>query len=98
MYRDDIERFAKTDKELEAVIKTIRIYIQDIGMEITMEKRVISIMKSGERETTELIEQPNKERIRTLGREGKLQILEYIANTDHHTSRTEIYIYIYIYI
>ena len=32
MYMDDINLFAKNEKELETLIKTVRIYSQDIGM------------------------------------------------------------------
>ena len=38
MYMDDIELFAKNEKELEALIHTVRIYRQDIGMEFGMEE------------------------------------------------------------
>ena len=78
MYRDDIKVFAKkqktkqkkkhkNEKAWEVLIQTIRIYNQDIGIEFGIEKYVILIMKSGKTETTEGIELPNKESIRTLG-------------------------------
>ena len=34
MYVDDIKHFSKNEKELEALIKTMRIYSQHIGMEL----------------------------------------------------------------
>ena len=33
MYIDDINLFAKNEKELETLIQAVRKYIQDIGME-----------------------------------------------------------------
>ena len=33
MYMDSIKLFAKTEKELETLINTVRIYSEDIGME-----------------------------------------------------------------
>ena len=60
---DDIELFAKYEQESETLIKTKRIYSQDIGMEFGIEKCSILIIKSTKRQTTEGIELPNQERI-----------------------------------
>ena len=38
MYMDNIKLFAKSEKELETLIQTIRIYCQDIGMKVDIEK------------------------------------------------------------
>ena len=37
MYADDIELFAKNEKELKTLIRAVRIYNQDIGMEFSIE-------------------------------------------------------------
>ena len=37
MYRDNIKLFAKNEKEFKILIKTIRIYSQDMGMELGIE-------------------------------------------------------------
>ena len=37
MYKDDIELFAKHEKELETLIHAVRIYTQDIGVEFGIE-------------------------------------------------------------
>ena len=66
MYMDDIKLFAKTEKELETLIHTIRIYSQDIGMEFGIEKCALLVMKSGKRHLTDGIELPNQDKIRTL--------------------------------
>ena len=44
---DDIKVFTKNEKELDVLIQTIRIYIQNIGMEIDIEKCSMLIMKVG---------------------------------------------------
>ena len=62
MYIDDINLFAKNEKELE----TITIYSQDIGMEFGIEKCALLIMKSGKQHLTDGIELPNQDKIRTL--------------------------------
>ena len=56
MYVDDIKLF---DTKMETLIQTIRIYSQDVGIEFDIEKCVIQIIRSGKRQITEGIEQPN---------------------------------------
>ena len=51
------------EKEFET---DTRIYSQDIGIEFRKEKYAMLLMKSGKRETTEVIEPPNQKRIRKL--------------------------------
>ena len=69
MYMSDIKVFSKKEKELVTLIQTIKIYIQNIGMEFGMEKCAMLIRKSVEKETTKRIELPYQKSIRTL--EGK---------------------------
>ena len=66
MYMDDIKLFAKNEKELETLIRTVRIYSQDIGMEFSIEKCALLVMKRGKRHLTDEIELPNQDKIRTL--------------------------------
>ena len=56
MYMDDINLFAKNEKELETLIHAVRIYSQDIGMEFGIEKYAIFVMKSGKRHMTDGME------------------------------------------
>ena len=75
MYMDDIKLLAKNEKELETLIHTVRIYSQDIGMEFGSEKCAMLVMKSGKRQTTDGIELPNQDKIRTLGENGAYKYL-----------------------
>ena len=77
MYMDGFKLFAKNEKEQESLIQTVRIYIQDIGMEFGIEKYAMLVMKSGKRHLTDGMEQPNQDKIKTLA-ENKtyLDILE----------------------
>ena len=45
MYIDDIKLFAKSKKELETLIHTVRIYSLDKGMEFGIEKCAMPVMK-----------------------------------------------------
>ena len=56
----------KTQKELETLIQTIRIYTQDIGMEFGIKKCAMLVMKKGKKEITEGIELPSQDKIRKL--------------------------------
>ena len=50
MYFDDIKLFAKSDKEMEALLQALRIYSWDIEMEFGIEKCAMLIMRSGKRQ------------------------------------------------
>ena len=63
---DDIKLFKKNEKELKILIRTVRIYSQDIGMEFGIEKCAMLVMKSSKRQLTDGIELPNQDKIKTL--------------------------------
>ena len=67
MYMDDMKLFATNKKELETLIQGVRVYNQDIGIELGREKCDIKIMRSRKRDMTETIELPNQEKIRMFG-------------------------------
>ena len=67
IYMDDDKLFAKSEKELETLIHSMRIYSQDIRMEFDIEKCAIMIMKIGKRHLTGGMEIPSQDKIRTLG-------------------------------
>ena len=60
MYMDDIKLFAKNEKVMETLTHAVRIYSQDIGMELGI------VMKSGKRHMTDGMELLNQDKIRTL--------------------------------
>ena len=64
---DDIKLFDKNEKDLETVIQAVRIYSQDIEMEFGIEKCAMLVMKRDKWHMTNGIEQPNQEKIRTIG-------------------------------
>ena len=78
MYMGDIKFFDKNEKELETLIQIVRIYSQDIGMDFGIEKYAMLVMKSGERHLTERMEQPNQDKIRTLGKKETYEYLEIL--------------------
>ena len=64
---DNIKLFAKNEKELETLIHAVRIYSQDIGMEFSIGKCAILVMKSGKQYINDGMELPNQDKISTLG-------------------------------
>ena len=67
MYMDNIKLFVKKEKELKTLIHAVRIYSQDIGMELGIKICTMLVMKSGKWHLTNGMELPNQEKIRTLG-------------------------------
>ena len=82
MYMDDINLFAKNEKELETLIHTVRIYSQDIGMEFGIDKCAMLVIKSGKQHMTDGMELPNHEKIRTL---GDNENYKYLGNLEADT-------------
>ena len=53
IYMDDIELFAKNEKELQTLIHVVKIYSSDIGLEFDIGKYAMLVMKSGKQYLTE---------------------------------------------
>ena len=77
--------FAKNEKELETLIKTVRLYNQDIEMEFGIEKYAMLVMKSVKRHITEGVDLPNQ----NARRKRNLQILGDVGSWHHRTSGNE---------
>ena len=76
MYMDDIILFAKSEKKpLKTLIHAIRIYSQDIGMELDIEKCVMLVIESGKRHMTDEMELSNQD----ARRKWNLQTFEYLG-------------------
>ena len=56
MYMDDMQIFAKKDKELQTLVQIIRIYSQSVGMILGTEKYAMLIIKGRKIETARGIE------------------------------------------
>ena len=78
MYMDDIKVLAKTEKGLETLTDTVRIYSQYIGMEFGIEKCAKLVIKSGKRHLNDEMELPNQYKIRTLGEKETYKCLRIL--------------------
>ena len=83
MYMDDIKLFAKNEKEFETLTQAVRTYSENIGMEFSIEKCAMLIMKSGKRDRTEGIELTNQQKFRTL---GEKETYKYLGKLEADTS------------
>ena len=75
MYMGDIY-LPKMKKELETLIQAMKIFSEDISMELGIEKYAMLMIKNGKRQMTEGIELTNQEKIRTL---GEKKIYKYLG-------------------
>ena len=67
----------------------MRIYSQDVGIELGIEKCAMLIMRSGKKTIDRRNRTSNQEKIRTLGELGNLQVLGNIGIGHHQTSGDE---------
>ena len=63
---DDLKLYGKTQKDLESLIQTVRIYSSDIGMEFGLEKCASLVMKRGKIVESDGITLPDDKMIRNL--------------------------------
>ena len=63
---DDLKLFGKTEKELDVLVNTVRIYSEDIRMEFGIKKSGVLVMKKSRYHHSEGIEMPSQEKIREI--------------------------------
>ena len=65
-------------KKMETLIHAVRIYSQDVGMEFSIEKCAMLVMKSCKRHLTDGMELPNQDLIRTFGKKETFKYLGFL--------------------
>ena len=66
---------------METLIDEEKIYTQDIEIEFRIEKCAMLVMKSGKQHLIDGMEQPNQEKIRTL---GEKEAYKYLGILEAH--------------
>ena len=89
MYVNDVKLFAKNEKDLESLIRTIKIYNQDIAMEFASAKCARLIIKSGKRQIKKGVKILNQEKNQKARWKGNLQVFGNIGSGHHQTSGNE---------
>ena len=67
---DDLKLYAKSERELDSLIQTVRIFSDDVGMVFGLGKCAVLVLKRGKMVRTEGIELPNGKRMREVNLAG----------------------------
>ena len=86
LYMDDLKLYGKTQKDLESLIQTVRIYSSDIGMEFGLEKCASLVMKRGKIVESDGITLPDDKMIRNLKEDESYKYLGVQELDDIKTS------------
>ena len=63
---DDMKLYSKTEKTLDSLIQTVRIFSNDIKMEFGIEKCAMLVLKRGKVVKSEGIKLPDNRKMRSL--------------------------------
>ena len=74
LFMDDLKLFAKNENGIDSLVQTVRVFSEDIGMEFGTDKCALLVIKRGKKVTSEGIELPNNEEIKSLKEGGRVQI------------------------
>ena len=66
LFMDDLKLFARSEKGLDSLVQTVRVFSDDIGMQFGIEKCAMLVMRRGKKVKSEGIALPNNEKIRSL--------------------------------
>ena len=67
---DDLKLYAKTEKELNSLVQTVRVFSEDIGMKFSIEKCSMLVIKKGKKVKSDGINLPN-DTVRKALRDGE---------------------------
>ena len=70
LFMDDLKLFGKSSKEIDSLIRTVFVFSQDIQIEFGVKKCGVVIIKRGKVVTSDGIQLPNGESIKTVDDEG----------------------------
>ena len=66
LYMDDLKLYAKTEKGLDSLIQTVRVFSADIGKEFGIDKCAMPVVKRGSVQRTEGVKLPDEQTIKGL--------------------------------
>ena len=70
LFMDDLKLYAKSERELDSLIQTVRIFSDDVGMVFGLDKCAVLVLKRGKMVRTEGIELPDGKRMREVNLDG----------------------------
>ena len=66
LFMDDLKLYSRSEKGLDSLIQTVRVFTEDVGMEFSIEKSATLVMEKGKIVKLVGIELPNGKVIRSL--------------------------------
>ena len=82
LYMDDLKLFGKTEKQLDSLMNTVRIFSEDIRMEFGISKCGVLVMKKGKLIHSEGIEIPSGDRIKEIDADNGYKYLGILEADD----------------
>ena len=82
LFMDDLKLFGKNEKQVDTLVKTVRIFSHDIGMEFGISKCAVLIMNRGKLCTSEGIVLSDKQVIRGLQQDDGYKYLGILEAGD----------------
>ena len=70
LFIDDLKLFAKDENEIDSLVTTVNVFSEDIGMMFGVQKCGVVVMKRGKVVSSDGIQLPNGETIKSVGEEG----------------------------
>ena len=70
LFMDDLKLYAKSERELDSVVETVRIFSDDVGMVFALDKCAVLVLKRGKMVRTEGIELADGKRMREVNLAG----------------------------
>ena len=67
LFMDDLRLYGKSEKQVDTLLNTVRVFSQDIGMQFGINKCAVLVLKRGKVVRCEGIEMPNNQVIKSLG-------------------------------
>ena len=67
---DDLKLFAKDENGIDSLVRTVNVFSEDIGMIFGIQKCGVVVMKRGKVVSSDGVQLPNGETIKSVGEEG----------------------------
>ena len=67
LFMDDLKLYGKSEKQVDTLLNTVRVFSQDIGMQFGINKCAVLVLKRGKVVRCEGIEMPNNQVLKSLG-------------------------------
>ena len=82
LFMDDLKFYAKSKKDLESLIQTVRIFSDDIGTEFGLDKCAVIIIKRGKQIEADGVRLPDEKKIRSLKEDESYKYLGVLEVDD----------------